>query len=335
MNWLKHIEWYNPWWFCLLLIIPVLIWIFRKSINFPQKYLHYPTIKYVPKSDSLKSKIYRYLHYLPYMCLVFFILAMARPQYILREEKIEAEGIDIFLVLDLSSSMLSQDFNPNRLEVSKSLAIEFLNKRNYDRIGVVCFAGEGFTQCPLTVDHHVLNNLISQIECGILEDGTAIGMGLATAINRLKEDTITQSKVIILLTDGVNNAGEISPELATELAQLYKIKIYAIGVGSNGEAYSPVGRSNDGEYIFGMVPVNIDEALMSQIAISTGGKYYRATNKDQLQEIYKEIDRLEKNKVNVQIFKRNTEEYKIFLLSGLILLALYFGFRYFLNPLML
>ncbi|NOT38261.1 MAG: VWA domain-containing protein [Saprospiraceae bacterium] len=328
-------EWNNPWFLLLLIGIPLLIWNFRNSSHKHNSYLIYPDLKNIKTQSTWKLKLLNWLPYFFYIALIFLIVAMARPQYILREEKIEAEGIDIFLVLDLSSSMLSKDFEPNRLEVSKKLAIEFLDKRYYDRIGIVGFAGEGFTQCPLTVDHTILNNLVQDLECGYLEDGTAIGLGLATAINRLKEDSLTQSKVIILLTDGVNNAGDVSPSLAAELAQTYKIKIYSIGVGSNGEAYSPIGRNQNGEYVFGMVPVNIDESLLNLISTSTGGKYYRATNKEQLKEIYQEIDRLEKNKINVKVFKRNSEEYRIFLWIGLLFFAAYFLLRIILQPLII
>ncbi len=334
MNWLKHIEWHNPWAFGLLLILPFLFYYFGKRIKQPASYLYYPTLQYLPTYRTFKVKLNNLLPYLLYLSLFFIIIAIARPQYILRQEKVDAEGIDIFLVMDLSSSMLSQDFEPNRLEVSKIVASDFIAKRSYDRIGLVAFAGEGFTQCPLTVDHLVLNNLLKQLECGRLEDGTAIGMGLASAINRLKDDSITNSKVIILLTDGVNNAGEISPDLASELAKHYNIKIYTIGVGSNGEAYSPIGRSPNGEYVFGMAPVNIDEVLLQKIARDNGGKYYRATKASELKEIYQEIDRLEKTKITVQVFKRYSEEFRWFVWMALISLITYFIGRIFLNPLM-
>ncbi len=229
--------------------------------------------------------------------------------------------------MDLSSSMLSKDFEPNRLEASKAVAIDFISKRPYDRIGLTAFSGEGFTQCPLTTDHEALKNLLSELRCGLLEDGTAIGMGLACSVNRLKEDS-AKSKIIILLTDGVNNAGDISPSLAAELAKTYQIKIYAIGVGSNGEAYSPIGRSQHGEYVFGMAPVNIDEQLLTHVSTSTGGKYYRATNTEKLKEIYKEIDQLEKTKIEVRYIKRYSEEFRPFLLFALCLLCLDWFLRF-------
>lgn len=334
LNWITHIEWNNPWNLLLLLLLPAIWWKFKDTSSPFQNYLEYPSILYLPKKETFKAKLYKFSPKILYLALAIFIIALARPQYILREQKVDAEGIDIFLVMDLSSSMLSQDFEPNRLEVSKSVANDFIQKRSYDRIGLIGFAGEGFTQCPLTVDHLVLNSLLQQLDCGKLEDGTAIGMGLACAINRLKEDSVTASKVIILLTDGMNNVGEISPEVAAELAKLYNIKIYSIGVGTNGEAYSPIGRNPSGQYVFGMTPVTIDEALLTQISQSTGGKYYRATNKKQLTEIYKEIDRLEKTKITVQVFKRYDEEFKIFVIVGLILLLGFFIIHQYSNPLM-
>lgn len=332
MNWFSHIEWNDPVWLWLLLTIPVYIWYSRHNFYRHDAYLNFPELAYLSKKRSWKIVLYQNLNVFLWLAIIFYCIALARPQYILRQEKIDAEGIDIFLVMDLSSSMLSQDFDPNRMEVSKKVAIEFINKRSYDRIGLVGFAAEGFTQCPLTVDHLVLNNLLKQLDCGKLEDGTAIGMGLACAINRLKDDSLTKSKVIILLTDGVNNAGDISPDLAAEMAKLYNIKIYSIGVGSNGEAYSPVGKNPGGDYVFGMVPVNIDEGLLSQLSSSTGGKYYRATNLNQLKEIYQEIDQLEKTKVTVQVFKRHSEEFRIFVWMGMICLILFFILRNYLSP---
>lgn len=335
MNLLTHIEWQSPWWLLALLMIPYLLWNSRgRTFNSYSGFLYYPDVSILGESRNFRTNIYRYSPALLYLALASIILALARPQYILRQEKVEAEGIDIFLVMDLSSSMLSQDFDPNRLEVSKSVAVDFISKRSYDRIGLVGFAAEGFTQCPLTVDHRVLDNLLKQMDCGRLEDGTAIGMGLSCAINRLKDDSLTKSKVIILLTDGVNNAGDIAPDMAAEMARLYNIKIYTIGVGSNGDAYSPVGKNMNGDYVFGMAPVNIDEALLSQLSQRTGGKYYRATNPEQLKEIYKEIDRLEKTKLTVQVFRRYSEEFRWLAALAWISVLLFAVVRIWLNPLM-
>jgi Ca-activated chloride channel homolog len=261
--------------------------------------------------------------------LAFLVLtvAMARPQKLLNEEDVQADGIDITITLDLSSSMLAQDFEPDRLEVAKKVAADFVEKRAYDRIGLVVFSGEAFTQCPLTTDHAVVKEFLANLQCGFLQDGTAIGMGLATAVNRMKESQ-TKSKVIILMTDGVNNAGYFKPEDAMELAKTLGIKVYTIGVGSTGEAMSPVGRRSDGKYVFGLVPVEIDETLLQNIAQSTGGRYYRATNAQELEQIYSEIDRLEKSRIDVTTFKRRSEAFANWALVGLILLTLELVLRY-------
>jgi Ca-activated chloride channel family protein len=283
--------------------------------------LEFPALQLFGSRINWKIRYYQFMPYLRLIVVALFILALARPRWILKEEKLNAEGIAIFLTMDLSSSMLSKDFEPNRLEVSKVVATNFISKRPYDRIGLTAFSGEGYTQCPLTTDHEALKMLLAELHCGLIEDGTAIGMGLACSINRLKEDS-SKSKIIILITDGVNNAGDISPALAADLAKTYKMKIYAIGVGTNGEAYSPIGRSQHGEYVFGMAPVNIDEQLLSQISSSTGGKYYRATNEKMLEEIYNEIDQLEKTKIEVRYIKRYSEEFRSFLILALLLLSL-------------
>ncbi|MBK9271571.1 MAG: VWA domain-containing protein [Saprospiraceae bacterium] len=326
-------HWHHPWALLLLLLIPFLYYK-SGSQKISHSYLQIPTTSFISRSNSVRIQLYRFFPWLNYLGLLFFIIALARPQYILREEKVNAEGIDIFMVMDLSSSMLSQDFEPNRLEVSKEVAVEFIQARKYDRIGIVGFAGEGFTQCPLTVDQNILINLLNELECGILEDGTAIGMGISTAVSRLKEDTLAKSKVIILITDGVNNAGEISPGLAAQLAQTFQIKIYSIGVGTKGEAYSPIGRNYQGEYVFGMAPVNIDESLLHTISSQTGGKYYRATNREQLKEIYHEIDQLEKTKIEVRTYKRYSEQYRIFVWAGIFMIGIASFIRHFLNPMM-
>lgn len=244
------------------------------------------------------------------------ILALARPQISLKEEQVDAEAIDIMLVLDLSSSMLARDFNPDRLEVSKEVGIDFVNKRPHDRIGLVVFASEAFTQCPLTTDHAVLNDFLQKLECGLLDDGTAIGMGLATGINRLKEST-TKSKIMILLTDGVNNAGYVQPETAAQLAKDLNVKIYAIGIGSTRDALAPVSRRSNGEYIFGLTPVEIDEELLNSMAQTTGGRYFRAVNRESLEKIYAEIDQLEKTKIEVTSFKKYAEAFFPFALLAI------------------
>lgn len=259
------------------------------------------------------------------LCLL--AVALARPQRTLQEERIKAEGIDILMVMDLSSSMLAQDFQPNRLEVSKRVAMEFVDRRPHDRIGLAVFAGEAFTQCPLTTDHSVVKTFLSELQCGFLEDGTAIGMGLATGVNRIKDSEV-KSKIIILLTDGVNNAGYIKPITAAEIAQRYGIKVYTIGVGTIGDALTPVSRRSDGQYIFGLARVEIDETLMQQIAEMTGGKYFRATSAESLEKIYADIDTLEKTRIEVTTLRRYSEAFRAWLIAGLLLLALEFGLRY-------
>ena len=247
---------------------------------------------------------------------------MARPQLTLKEEKIKAEGLDIMMVMDLSSSMLSRDFDPDRLEVSKMVAKEFVAKRVHDRLGLVVFSGEAFTQCPLTMDHQIVTDFLSSLQVGMLADGTAIGMGLATAVNRLK-DSKAKSKIIILLTDGVNNAGYIDPNTAADIAKEMGVKVYTIAVGTMGQALSPVNRRSDGQYMYAMAQVEIDTELLQKIAEMTDGKYFRAIDRQSLENIYTEIDRLEKTEIEIDIFKRYKDEYRIFLYLGLAMLLLW------------
>lgn len=268
-----------------------------------------------------------FLPWIRILALLLLTVALARPQRTLKIENVKAEGIDIMLVMDLSSSMLARDFEPNRLEVSKKVAADFVDKRTYDRIGLVVFAGEAYTQCPLTTDHRIVKEFLDNLECGLLEDGTAIGMGLATSVNRLKDEK-TKSKIAIVLTDGVNNAGYQSPDLAARLAREFGIKVYTIGVGTTGEALTPVSRRSDGEYIYGVARVEIDEPLMRNMAELTGGRYFRATTAQDLEEIYNEIDRLEKTVIDVTAYKRYSEEFYLFAWAGLLLLLLEFAMRY-------
>lgn len=306
----------SPEWLWLLTLIPFLIYLI-----FFKKATHRPTWTFsdIGHGDlplSWRVKLYRFLPLLPIAGLVCFILALARPQLTLIEEKITAEGIDIMLVMDLSSSMLSRDFNPDRLEVSKKVAQDFVNRRTHDRIGLVAFAGEAYTQCPLTMDHTILIDFIDRLSVGSVEDGTAIGMGLATAVNRIKEAQVP-SKIIILLTDGVNNAGYIAPLTAAEIAATMGVKVYTVAVGSMGNALSPINRLMNGRYIFGMAKVEIDTDLLKNISDMTGGQFYRATDNQSLEKIYEEIDRLEKTEIEVEVFKRYRDEYRRFLSMGL------------------
>jgi len=247
------------------------------------------------------------------------VVALMRPQSSTSRKDISVEGIDIVLANDLSGSMLAEDFKPNRLEAAKKVAGEFISNRPNDKIGLVIFAGEAFTQCPLTTDHAVLQELLGKLDEGALEDGTAIGDGLATAVNRIKESKAV-SRVIILLTDGVNNRGSIDPLSAAEIAKLYKIRVYTIGVGTRGMAPYPFKTPFGVQYQ--NIQVEIDEGLMQKISDMTGGKYFRATGNAKLMEIYKEIDKMEKSKIDVMEFRKKYEEFFPLALLALIIFAL-------------
>ncbi len=279
-------------------------------------------LKSSPKSWRL------YLVHVPFalrmLALAALIVAFARPQSSTKQRNVSIKGIDIVMTLDISSSMLAEDFKPNRLEAAKEVAWDFIQKRPNDRMALVVFSGESFTQCPLTTDHRVIKNLFKDIKSGMIEDGTAIGDGLATSINRLR-DSKAVSKVIILLTDGVNNSGSLDPSSAAEIAAMYGIRIYTIGMGTRGTAPYPV------QGMFGKtyqnVEVEIDEDLLRNVAEMTGGQYFRATDKDKLEAIYDEIDRLEKSRIDVTEFSEKTEEFLPLALLAFVLLALEFLLR--------
>lgn len=264
----------------------------------------------------------RRLHHLPAVLRIAVVallaVALARPQSTSRGENVTTEGIDIVLATDISGSMLAEDFRPNRIEAAKGVAVDFIGGRPNDRIGLVVFAGESFTQCPLTIDHPVLVNLLKQVKSGMIEDGTAIGMGLATAVSRLKESK-AKSRVIILLTDGVNNRGFIDPLTAAGIAQSFGIRVYTIGVGTIGEA--PYPQQTPFGIVYRNLPVEIDEPLLKKIAEQSGGKYFRATDNRTLKTIYEEIDALEKTKIEVTRFRRKGEEFTLAAMgAGLFLL---------------
>ncbi len=316
----------DPEYLWLLLLIPVAVgWYWYKL-------RHYTVPMQLSTTVVFKNFIPGWKHYAMYglfglrmLAAGLLILALARPQTNLNRQDISVEGIDIILAMDVSSSMLAEDIRPNRLEAAKEVAIDFINSRPDDRIGLVVFSGESFTQCPLTSNHALLINLYKDINFGMIDDGTAIGDGLATAVNRLK-DSKAKSKVIILLTDGVNNMGSIDPESAAEIAKLYGIRIYTIGVGTIGTALFPVRTQFGIQYQ--RMEVQIDEVLLKKMSALTNGKYFRATNRQKLQEIYKEIDRLEKSKIDVTEFSRKKEEFLPFVIFALILLTLEFIIRY-------
>ncbi|MFC2098434.1 VWA domain-containing protein [Bacteroidota bacterium] len=259
------------------------------------------------------------------MVIALIIVVLARPQSTNRWQNVTTEGIDIMIALDISGSMLAQDFKPNRLEASKDVAIEFVSGRENDRMGLVVYSGESFTQCPLTSDHAVLVNLFKDIESGMIEDGTAIGMGLANAVTRLK-DSKAKSKVIILLTDGVNNRGAIAPLTAAEIAKTFGIRVYTIGVGTEGMAPVPVQTPYGTRYQ--NAKVEIDEETLRQIADATDGNYFRATNNEKLREIYLEIDQMEKTKIDVKEYSKKEEEYMRFGLLATILFMFEILIRY-------
>ena len=326
-NWWGNIQFENPEMLLLLWLVPIAgSWY---AAFYGQRYptLRMSTIEFIDQEVSWRILLRKTLPIWRSFAFIALVLALARPQKKLQEEKIVADGIDIGLVMDLSSSMLAQDFEPNRLEASKRVASEFVDKRLYDRIGLAVFSGEALTQCPLTTDHLVLKEFLSNLQCGMLEDGTAIGMGLATAINRLK-DSETKSKVVILLTDGVNNGGYIKPLTAAEIAREFKVKVYTIGVGTTGNVITPVDRGLDGEYIYGPSRVEIDETLLNQIAEMTDGRYFRATSTESLEQIYDEIDQLEKTEIEVTVINNYSEEFFRFAFLGLLFIVLELTLRY-------
>lgn len=262
------------------------------------------------------------------LSIAFIIVALARPRLTeVSSKTVGAEGIDIVLAMDISGSMLAEDLKPNRLEASKQVAIDFVSDRLNDRVGLVVYSGESFTQCPLTTDHSVVKNLLSEVRMGMIEDrSTAIGMGLATSVNRLK-DSKAKSKVVILLTDGVNNSGFVDPMTAAEIAKEYNIRTYTIGVGTEGEAPYPA-EDMFGRKVYQNMPVHIDEKLMGQIADMTGGKYFRATDNEKLKSIYEEIDQLEKTKLEELNFYKYEEKFFVFLLIASVLFLIEWLLRY-------
>ena len=317
-NYFKNISFGQPWFFSLLVLIPVLIFWYASKNNKQQGAIFISDTS--AKGLSSWKTSFRHLPFmLRLLSIVFIIAALARPQTKFEEQNIEGEGVDIVLCIDVSGSMTAQDLTPNRLEAAKNVAIDFVNKRLTDRIGIVIFSGESFTQCPLTTDHRVLVSAIENIRNGLLEDGTAIGSGLGTSVDRLRTSK-SKSKVVILLTDGENNGGLIDPETAKEIAKAFQIKVYTIGVGTDGYAPQPVNTP------MGVVmqngKVSIDEKLLKEIAYQTGGKYFRAKDNDGLIGIYDEINQLEKSKVEISNRTRYTEKFFPFIVAALAFLFL-------------
>lgn len=302
----SNIDFANPWFFWLLLIIPLMIvWYIkkRKQREASFKVSSLEGLKKIPV--SWKARLRPLLFVLRLLAIALLIVALARPQATNVTENIDSEGIDIVICLDVSGSMLAEDFQPNRVDAAKKLAINFVEHRPSDRIGLVIFAGESFTQCPITTDHSVLISQIDKVNLGMLQDGTAIGMGLATSVDRLR-DSKGKSKIIILLTDGVNNTGLIDPVTAMKIAKLYHIKVYTIGIGTYGVAPYPMPVPGGGVQMQDM-KVQIDTALLQRIAAATGGEYFRATGNTSLENIYKQINQMEKSKVEITAFKQYEE----------------------------
>ncbi len=312
------IEFAHPGFFWLLIIVPLMVayYIWREqklqgsfSIS-AIKGFSLPVKSVVPKLRHLGIVLRS-------LAVAFLIIALARPQSSLSWQNTSTEGIDIMIASDISGSMLAEDFQPNRLEAGKNIAIDFIKNRPDDRIGLVIFSGESFTQCPLTIDHDVLVNLYADVKYGMIEDGTAIGMGLATAVNRLK-DSEAKSKVIILLTDGSNNMGSIPPVTAAEIAKQFGIRVYTVGIGTHGFAPYPVQTAFGIQYQ--RMPVDVDEGTLTKIADITGGKYFRATDNETLKHIYDQIDKLEKAKIDVTQYHKKTEMFLPFALIALFFL---------------
>jgi Ca-activated chloride channel family protein len=317
---IENIQFANPEFFWLFLILPMaLLWYFFKRKEQTAS-LKISTIKGF-SSDNFLPKLKPLLFVLRLLGLAAIIVAMARPQTKEVSTKTKTtNGIDILMAIDVSTSMLARDLKPDRLSALKKIAADFIKKRPNDRIGLVVFAGESYTKTPITSDKGIILNSLKEVTFGTLEDGTAIGMGLATSVNRLKESKAL-SKVIILLTDGVNNAGFIEPQTAAELAIEYGIKTYTIGLGTKGNALSPIAYNSDGTFRYSMMPVEIDEALLKTIADATGGAYFRATDNASLEAIYEEINKLEKTEIEEFKYTNYEEKYRPWLLlAGILLL---------------
>ena len=319
---MHNISFAQPWMLLGLVLVPLMaayyIWRYRKQEAAVQ---HSDIAVFAGVKKTLRVR----LRWLPFALMTLavgaMVVALARPQSRLSRQEMKVEGIDIVLAMDISGSMLAEDFRPNRLEAAKKVAADFIDGRKSDRMGLVVFSGEAFTQVPLTVDHHVLLKQLGALKSGIIRDGTALGDGLATAINRIK-DSEAKSKVIILLTDGINNQGSVDPQSAAEIAALYNIRLYTIGVGTQGLAPYPM-RDPFGHVRYQNVPVELDEQLLTAMAQSTNdGHYFRATNKKSLQQIFKQIDEMEKSKIDVTQYSQTKDEYFPWLLLAALALAL-------------
>lgn len=319
INDISSISFANPYFFALLLVVP-LYFFYQKKKSTTSFFRLSSTAAIASQKGNWKVKTAWIVNALNYIVFICCVIALARPQTSNVSESIDSEGIDIVLSMDISGSMLAEDLKPNRIEAAKMVAINFIDQRPSDRIGLVIFSGESFTQCPITSDHGVLKTQLAALKSGLLQDGTAIGMGLATGVDRLRSAK-GKSKVLILLTDGVNNTGLIDPMNALEIAKSYGVRVYTIGVGTTGKAPYPQTMP-DGSVQKTMMEVQIDGALLTKIANETGGKYYRATGNSALESVYKEIDRLEKTKIEMSAYRHYKECFGIFLWIAIIALIL-------------
>jgi len=328
LSYFNDIQFAEKHWFWLMLILPVMIvwYILRlKKMEGEFNFSSFTLFKGI--KSSAKAKLRHSLFLLRLISLGLLIAALARPQSRSSWKDSKTEGIDIVISMDISPSMLAKDFKPNRLSAAKDVLADFIDARPNDRIGLVIFGGVAFTQCPLTTDHKVLKNMIPAIKVGMVDDGTAIGLGLATAVGRIKESK-AKSKVVILISDGVSNMGEIAPLTAAELAKTYGVRVYCIGVGSRGKALTPIARYTQDEYEYDYVDVEIDEKVMGEISDMTGGKYFRATNKESLKNVYMEIDKMEKTIISEKSFTNKAEHFLPLALAAAILLLLEFVLRF-------
>lgn len=319
---MNHITFAHPYLLLLLLVVPLMTawYVMRYRKQKPAlQFSNIALFKGLPK--TLRQRTHPVLFVLRMVAVATLVVALARPQSMLSRQEMKVEGIDIVLAMDVSGSMLAEDFKPNRLEAAKKVAADFIDGRRNDRIGLVVFSGEAFTQVPLTIDHPVLLKQLFALKSGMIKDGTALGDGLATAINRIK-DSQAKSKVIILLTDGINNQGAVDPQSAAEIAALYNIRLYTIGCGTQGMAPYPF-KDQFGRTVYQNVPVELDERLLTQMASSTNdGQYFRATNKKSLEKIFNQIDEMEKSKIDVTQYSQTKDEYLGWLIAAAIALLL-------------
>ena len=329
LNYFKDIQFAEKHWFWLFLIIPVMLAWYLYKLKTYEGEVNYSSFNLLSGiKSSLKAKFRHVLFVLRLFCISFIILAIARPQSRSSWKDTKTEGIDIVVSLDVSLSMLAKDFKPNRLEVAKEVLGDFIDARPNDKIGLVIFGGEAFTQCPLTTDHKIIKNMFSDIKAGMLDQGTAIGLGLADGVARVK-DSKAKSKVVILISDGVSNVGEIAPLTAAEIAKTFGVRVYCIGVGSKGKALQPVALYPNGEMEYDYVDVDIDDATMTEISKMTGGKYFRTTDRESLEKTYKEIDQLEKTIISEKSFTNKAEHFLPLALAAAICLLLEFVLKRF------